>query len=191
MRTCTVDGCTKKSNARGLCKTHYYRWRKNGHTGPTDRTHGPLEERFWRKVEKTTPDACWVWTANKLPSGYGVIGLGKLGRRQVLAHRVSYELHYGPIAPRMFVLHSCDNPSCVNPAHLRQGTPQDNMLDMIAKGRKVVPFGSDHFCARLDAEKVREIRTSTETNVALAERFGVNPSAISNVRNGVTWKHVR
>lgn len=97
----------------------------------------------------------------------------------------------GPIAPRNFVIHSCDNPCCVNPEHLRQGTPQDNMSDMINKGRKIIPIGTKHFSAKLDVRKVKKIRASHESNAALAREFGVDASAISNVRNGVTWKHVK
>lgn len=189
MKKCSVEGCEKKSNARGLCRTHYSRWRNSGHTGPTHRTHGSLEERFWRRVQKG--EGCWEWQGSKLKAGYGHIRSGGAGTPIYLAHRYSYELHYGPIDPRNFVIHSCDNPSCVNPAHLRQGTPQDNMLDMMEKGRKVVPTGTEHFSACLDPEKVRLIRLSAESNAALARRFGVHPSAISNVRNGVTWKHIK
>ena len=190
MKVCSVEGCGQKSNARGLCKTHYGRWRKHGHTGPNARTHGSLEERFWRKVAQSKV-GCWEWNGSKLKSGYGHIRSGGKGTRTYLAHRYSYELHHGPIDPRHFVIHSCDNPSCVNPAHLRQGTPLDNMLDMIAKGRKIVPVGTKHFSAKLDAEKVRFIRSSSASNASLALKFGVDASAISDVRNGVTWKHVK
>lgn len=189
MKPCKVDGCSKPSNALGLCKGHYYRLRKNGHTDPTEGSHGPIEDRFWRKVQKTS--GCWLWTGFCMRSGYGKIRRGGKGQGLLLAHRLSYEMHHGPIGPRMFVMHTCDNPRCVNPDHLKQGTPQDNMLDMISKGRKVVPIGDGHFSCRLDAKKVRYIRSSNETSVALAEKFGVNPSAISNVRNGITWKHVK
>lgn len=190
MKICSVEGCGKKSNARGLCQGHYYRLRVHGHTGPTARTHGSLEERFWRRVIKAET-GCWLWKGSATQAGYGTIRLGGVEKGVTLAHRLSYEMHHGDIAPGNFVMHSCDNPRCVNPAHLRQGTPRDNMLDMMEKGRKVVPLGDGHFCAKLDAEKVRLIRSSTESNSALARSLGVDASAISNVRNGITWKHVK
>jgi hypothetical protein len=87
-------------------------------------------ERFWSKVSKS--DGCWLWIAYRDEKGYGAFGFkGKVQR----AHRVAYELALGPIAPGMHVLHSCDNPSCVNPSHLRLGTHADNMRDRIERGR--------------------------------------------------------
>ena len=86
-------------------------------------------ERFWSKVNKT--DVCWYWTAYRDDKGYGTFGLnGKLQK----AHRVAYELTYGAIPDGAHILHSCDNPPCVNPAHLRAGTRSDNMRDKVARG---------------------------------------------------------
>jgi hypothetical protein len=106
-------------------------------TGPKPR---PISVRFWEKVRKRGADDCWEWTANRLPRGYGLLGAGRRGQHALYAHRLSWELHNGQIPAGQFVLHRCDNPPCVNPAHLFLGTHTDNMRDMHAKrrGRGVV-----------------------------------------------------
>lgn len=90
----------------------------------------PVADRFWSKVTKT--DGCWVWAASRGRQGYGHFDLdGKIEK----AHRVAYQLVLGPIPDGAFILHSCDNPPCVNPAHLRVGTHVDNMRDMVERQR--------------------------------------------------------
>ena len=89
-----------------------------------------LDERFWAKVEKG--DGCWLWTGATSRRGYGSI---TIDGRSVATHRVSYEAYHGPIPDGLHVLHSCDTPGCVNPAHLRVGTRLDNMRDRAERGR--------------------------------------------------------
>jgi hypothetical protein len=94
-----------------------------------------LEERFWAKVTKS--DYCWEWAPKSRTShGYGVIQRGGRGGGLALAHRLSYELACGPIPEGLCVLHDCDNPPCVNPAHLHLGTKADNMREKVSRGRQ-------------------------------------------------------
>jgi hypothetical protein len=86
-----------------------------------------LEERFWAKVDVVNDwTSCWNWTAAKLPRGYGRLSRGGRYGSVVLAHRLSYELARGEIPEGMHVDHTCYNPSCVRPSHLRAVKPKQN-----------------------------------------------------------------
>jgi hypothetical protein len=93
----------------------------------------PPAVRFWRNVQKTAD--CWVWTGARSGAGYGQININDV---LVFTHRFSWELHHGPIPDGLLVCHHCDNPPCCNPAHLFLGTPSDNMVDKIRKGRHLL-----------------------------------------------------
>jgi len=87
-----------------------------------------LAERFWPKVERWDPDWCWQWTASRHPLGYGRMGLGGKDGGMAYAHRVSYELHFGPIPNGLELDHLCRNPGCVNPKHLEPVSHRENLL---------------------------------------------------------------
>jgi hypothetical protein len=96
----------------------------------------PIAERFWALVD--VGDGCWEWMGHRniLRGGYGTfIDSRKSGKRMWRAHRLAYELHYGPFDPDLLVLHECDNPPCVNPAHLKLGTQKENLAEMVERGR--------------------------------------------------------
>lgn len=144
-----------------------------------------LASRFWKKVNKA--DGCWEWTGHTSPHGYGMIAVAG-GKRS--AHRVAYELHRGTIPIGLSVRHTCDNPLCVNPAHLVLGTAQDNVDDRVTRGRSRNLAGEAHALSKLSDSAVRVIRASPLTLGELAAIFGVAKSAICKVRKFQTWKHV-
>jgi len=96
-----------------------------------------VPDRFWSKVEITGADDCWEWQSALNNQGYGRFSLADTDERRirVLAHRFAYELTTAEDLRGRMLLHSCDNPPCCNPAHLRPGTQSDNMRDALAKGR--------------------------------------------------------
>lgn len=94
------------------------------------------ECRFWAKVDKRGPDDCWLWSGATIEFGHGQFSSGK---RNVYAHRYSWEMANGPIPDGLYVLHKCDVPACVNPSHLFLGTQTENMADMRRKGRGSKP----------------------------------------------------
>ena len=162
-------------------------------TGKRRRKRTPLAIRFWAKVDRGGPDECWEWTASRMPKGYGQIGSEE--RKTLLAHRVSYELHNGPIPADHDICHRCDNPPCVNPGHLFLGSRQDNMRDCSSKGRVVVPAtqGERNGSARLTEAQAIEILTrhaNGERGSRLASEFGVTHAAVSALIHGHTWGHL-
>lgn len=139
-RTCSIEGCLRKHSGRGWCSAHYALWRRYGTTDPhvyvPERI--PVELRFWDKVDRREPDACWLWVGARRHR-YGEVWRDN---KHVYAHRVSYEIANGPIPAGLFICHRCDTPLCVNPAHLFAGTQTDNMRDAANKGRVRGVFGS-------------------------------------------------
>lgn len=164
-----------------------------------------LEKRFWAKVDKTPGHGpwgdCWIWTAFTNEKGYGKINPGGAGLSPLRAHRVSYVFAYGPIEDAIKVLHRCDNPPCVRPAHLFIGTVADNQRDMVLKGRGSkgerhrarMQRGERHHNAKLTEGKVRDIRrrrSAGATYNELIKDFHVSKSVIACVVNRKTWTHI-
>ena len=147
-------------------------------------------KRFWSKVDVRGESDCWEWTAAK-NGGYGVFSLK--GKTEV-AHRISAELA-GLEAEGLCVCHHCDNPACVNPAHLFVGSHLDNMRDKMQKGRQKPGRNHGEANARhkLSEDQVLEIRElgkSGWSRIALAERFVVSSWTISQIINRKIWKHI-
>lgn len=180
----------------------------------------PIAERFWKFVLKPdTEDGCWTWVGGTTTAGYGIIGAGGRNGASLLAHRVSWEIHNGPITDGLFVCHHCDNPSCIRPSHLFLGTQKDNLQDASRKGHmhnwqvlhpEFIRRGELHWSrfhperiargegmttAKLTETDVREIRELYATGKyyqrQLANMFGVTQSNIWCVVSRQTWKHVQ
>lgn len=145
----------------------------------------PIEHRFWSKVDKSHD--CWEWTAHRTHDGYGRFTLRHGVPR--MAHRVAYELTHGTIPDGLLVCHRCDNPACVRPAHLFLGTNNDNMRDMVAKGRGHA--GIRNIRAKLTPTQVKEIRTRATgkwgEQSRLGREYGVDHSTIARIIKGQTW----
>jgi len=153
---------------------------------------GTLEERFWAKVDKRGPDDCWEWQAAKNTRGYGMIRQPRTmrGYRGInfLAHRVSWVFANGPIPEGLCVLHHCDNPGCVNPAHLFLGTQADNVRDTADKGR--TDRGEKRWSAKLTEQNVHNIRYFLRLGTSqkvIAEGYGVSQAIISDIKTGKGW----
>lgn len=149
------------------------------------RPTGPLAPRFAKKV-RPHKSGCHTWVGTIKSNGYGVININ--GRIEH-AHRVAWELAKGPIPEGMWVLHTCDNRRCVNPAHLWLGTQQDNIGDMVEKRRH--NHGARNARAKLTVEQVRLIRLMSGTQAEIAKCFGVSDATICRVLSGRFWKHVQ
>ena len=131
---------------------------------------------FWNKVEKT--ENCWLWKRACNQYGYGVINIG--AGKNKLAHRLAWELTQGPIPSGIDVLHHCDNPPCVNPAHLFLGTQLDNVHDMYAKSRQ-----NNVGKRRLTLSQILEIKAALiigKRPVELAPIYDVSQQYISTLK---------
>jgi hypothetical protein len=164
--------CSRECNAAAWAKTSAAR-------------REPMERRFWRYVQKS--DGCWEWTWLKDKNGYGLF---PYAGKQYRAHSLALKFDHRPTTPeRPMACHTCDNPACVNPAHLYPGTAQDNSDDASARGRR--PVGERNHFAKLTETDVRAIRIAAGTQNEIAARFGVTRGLIAQIRLGKIWKHVK
>lgn len=149
----------------------------------------PVEVRFWSKVAIGEPDDCWPWLRSRKAEGYGQFkaASSESPRR---ASRLAWQFTYGNPGD-LWVLHSCDNPPCCNPAHLFLGTAADNNADCNRKGRRP-PSGAHirQIARRLTDEQIQEVRRrgrGGESARSIARSLGVAHTTISRLINGSHW----
>ena len=150
-----------------------------------------VPERFDSKV--TRSGDCLVWTRSTAGNGYGTFRLSRPTRRYVYAHRLALERKIGrPLAVGERALHSCDNPPCVNPDHLRVGDQHDNMADASARGRTL--RGESGTKTKLTEREVLQIlallRMPDANQTEIAARYGVSRPAIGMIKAGKTWAYL-
>ena len=144
-----------------------------------------VEQRFLEKVDKS--GTCWLWKGGGDRYGVFSIGDGVIG-----AHVAAYKLFVGDVPEGLWVLHTCDNGMCVNPAHLYAGTPQQNQSDRNTRGRANLPCGERHWQGLLTRSIVLAIRAEPHTSSSvLAARFDISRQTVNDVRTFRTWKHVK
>ena len=199
--TCSIPGCEKKSGANGKkspCSMHRARIARHGspdvvlppRSTPPISGHGYLE----RYVPTREAGKCWEWTGPLDSRGYGVARSVRSGgnRGPARAHRVVYEALDGEIPEGKLLMHSCDNPRCVNPEHLTPGTDAENLADMRRKGRSA--RGEKHRAAKMTEAQVMEARrkyaTGQYTIAALAAEYGLTSGPAYQMLRGITWKHL-
>lgn len=193
-KLCAVTDCGRKAITKGFCDKHYRRYRRSGDplfVNKTRKRRDPpsFASRFWDRVDKTSnANGCWEWTGFTNLGGYGRL---RWGAKKVLAHRAAWKLEHGKDASSM-LLHSCDNPKCVNTDHLREGTHKDNANDKCRRNRQAK--GSATGRAKLhetDVQQIKEmIALKTMKQTEIARMFGVGRSAIVRIKSGLTWAHV-
>lgn len=148
-----------------------------------------ISERFWERAGRRGDDECWEWTGHRQNDGYGDLHVSP--DKHLVAHRIAYELANGAIPAGMLVCHRCDNPPCVNPAHLFLGTPAENMADRNLKGRHA--HGERHGRTHLTASDIREIRRCAgqgEKQSDLGHRFGIHQTQVSRIVLRKHWAHI-
>lgn len=151
-------------------------------------------KRFWSKVNKT--ESCWLWTKCKDKDGYGKFAITappgvQPKQKHVRAHRLSWEMVNGEAPSTLVIMHSCDTPACVNPAHLSLGSQAQNRADCGAKGRE--PVGERHHSAKIDVATVRRVRELSVGGmgpIRIAAKLGIGTGSACGIVYGRTWTSV-
>jgi hypothetical protein len=189
---CKFEGC--KNEGRGeYCPAHYQQKRKGKVLKPLQvQYHGLTEEeRFLKRVNIDQETNCWLWTGSVIKANWHGQWRNAKGAIEP-THRAAWRLFKSPIPEGVCICHRCDNPVCVNPAHLFMGSKSDNARDMWEKGRArpKSSLGENHGMSKLTKEIVKEIRSSKETGAALAKRFGITATTVCDIRKRRTWSHI-
>lgn len=186
---CTVDGCDNKYKCSGFCSKHFQRINKHGSLKKEFHDLSIID-RFTQKTKLNEETGCVEWIGCKIPKGYGQFVSEGISYR---AHRFSYQYYIGEIPNNLFVLHKCDNPSCVNPSHLFLGTNDDNMQDMVNKKRSVHRYGEQNPSAKITEELAIEVKRMIDLNKKqkdIANTLNISSHIVSNIKRGVSWSYL-
>ncbi len=195
---CSFEGCSEPHIAKGLCATHYRRWRSSGDPEGGRKVEigstllDKATKKFLRGLQKLDT-GCWTCdTAYMTYRGYLHLQITENGVQHAFkVHRFSYEHFIGHIPDGKLICHKCDVRSCCNPDHLFLGTQSDNMQDMVRKQRGLVGEKSakTNF-TEADILRIYRYVDAGLTRKEIAEKFGVADVTISHIATGRNWKHL-
>lgn len=190
---CTVDGCCKpvKVKSRGLCNTHYLRFRKYGRADGGGTLRGEPEAFYQSKILPCDDDECLIWPFARNESGYGRM-FSRDGETTLVHRRACRDRNGSPPSDEHEAAHICGkgHEGCVNPRHLKWSTRIENMADMVGHGTSTKkPRGSTHPRAKLTESEVREIRATqgTAKRSDVASRFGVSEATVKAIYARRVW----
>lgn len=192
LSVCCIKGCDKPSVALGLCINHWRRNKKYGSPVASVRHGGMFKgksqaERF-KMQYKESPSGCWEWVGSRDVDGYGLFKGDHLGQIFKKAHRWSFAFHNDQTIPEgTSVCHSCDNPSCVNPAHLWLGSTKENQQDKWKKGRGGIRKGEDSQHAKITNDQALAILSDPRPYARIAADYGLSAGTVGNIKNRDSW----
>lgn len=198
-KICSVDACLRPVLAKSLCTSHYQKMKQYGsvaarardwvHFWETDK----LKAKFFRCIKVASPDECWIWNGAK-KGGKLKYGAINIDGKNFMAHRLSAYLFKGfDIKSSNMICHRCDVPLCVNPSHLFEGSPLDNMLDKKSKGRATRLPGSQNPMAKVsedDVITIRRLAAGGASHPELAASFGLSVPQVYAIVTRRNWRHV-
>ena len=188
--SCDLRTVREGSQEKGALSHSLQRVRREPDYKPTRGPGISAAERLAARTSIGGPEECWPCSGSSQRSGHKQI---VVDGRLVLVHRLAWMLEHGPIPDGLVIRHRCDNPPCVNPAHLQIGTVVDNNRDRDERGRHRPLPGSSNGAARLNEETVASIKAALRAGSQmrpLARQYGVSQRTIQFIQRGETWKHV-
>ena len=190
---CCIKGCDKKTVALGLCVNHWRRNRLYGSPVAHSRHGGMFKgktqiERF-QMQHKVALSGCWEWVGGKDQDGYGIFSGEHLGQKFTRSHRWSFAFHNNQSIPAgSSVCHSCDNPSCVNPAHLWLGTTKENQQDKWSKGRGGIRKMEESQHAKITNEQALAILADPRPHSRIAADYGIAAGTVGDIKSRKSWR---
>lgn len=184
-RICSVVDCKTqigRHGAKGYCPKHYKRYKAHGSPHITLRPprNASLLEAIKFHGWDVLDSGCWIYRGTIGADGYGTVASGS---SRIRVHRAMYEHAHRSISPGMVVRHTCDNPPCINPDHLLQGTPKQNSADAVERQR--MANGERHGMHKIDDSDVEEMRNLYDrglfTQRQLAKKFGCSQAQVNNI----------